>query len=92
MFLYELLDEERKEAAEFIRLSDAVNRACEMRDKGYPETTIKRQYCGYPNLTALSEAMTSQANKVASVQDRIRRFMLDGGNKQFINQCLQESE
>lgn len=76
MYMFELLDEERKYAEELKKLQEAKQEVERMTEIGYPAETIKR-YCrkvsGFDNLdTAIAEAY----RKVDTVQKKIRGFML----------------
>lgn len=75
MYLFELLDEERKCAEELKKLQEAKQETERMAAIGYPAETIKR-YCrkvsGFDNLdTAIAEAY----RKVDTVQKKIRGFI-----------------
>lgn len=75
MYMFELLDEERKYAEELKKLQEAKQEVERMTAIGYPAETIKR-YCrkvsGFDNLDmAIAEAY----RKVDTVQKKIRGFI-----------------
>ena len=78
MYLFEMLDEERKLADELKKIQETKQQIDRMATMGYPPETIKRM-CRHVGFTDdLDAAILRVQVQIDALQDKIRRFLLGG--------------
>lgn len=75
MYLFEMLDEERKLADELKKIQEAKQQLDRMATMGYPPETIKRMCRNVGYTDDLNAAILKVQTQIDALQDRIRRFL-----------------